>query len=200
MNKQKLYDIIEKHSAAITGLSDKIWEYAELSLLEYKSTAAYVKLLKEYGFAVEEDLCGIPTAFSGTFGSGSPKIGILGEYDALSGLSQEAGATERKFLSPDGCGQGCGHHLLGAASLGAAIAIKEAIEAGELSGTVVFYGCPGEEGCAGKTFMARDGMFKDLDAALTWHPGDTNEVTIGSNAACIQVEYKFQGLSAESLR
>ena len=198
MNKQKLYDIIEKHSAAITGLSDRIWEYAELSLLEYKSTAAYVKLLKEYGFAVEENLCGIPTAFSGTFGSGSPKIGILGEYDALSGLSQEPEALERKPIDPNGCGQGCGHHLLGAASLGAAIAIKEAIEAGELSGTVVFYGCPGEEGCAGKTFMARDGMFKDLDAALTWHPGDTNEVTIGSNAACIQVEYKFQGLSAHA--
>jgi len=198
MNKQKLYDIIEKHSAAITGLSDKIWEYAELSLLEYKSTAAYVQILKEQGFTVEENLCGIPTAFSGSFGSGSPRIGILGEYDALSGLSQEPGATEHIPLTPDGCGQGCGHHLLGAASLGAAIAIKEAMEAGALQGTVIFYGCPGEEGCAGKTFMARDGMFRDLDAAITWHPGDTNEVTVGSNAACIQLEYKFQGRSAHA--
>ena len=183
MDKQKLYDIVEAKAATITSLSDKIWEYAELSLLEYKSTAAYVELLKEEGFTVTENLCGIPTAFSGSYGSGKPVIGILGEYDALSGLSQEAWATEKKPLSPDGCGQGCGHNLLGAGAVGAAIAVKEAIKAGELPGTVIFYGCPGEEGCAGKTFMARDGMFQDLDAAITWHPGDTNEIMVGSNAA-----------------
>ena len=198
MNIQKLYDIIDKYAPTITDLSDQIWEYAELSLLEYKSTAAYVKLLGELGFTVEEKLCGIPTAFSGTFGSGSPRIGILGEYDALSGLSQEPGALERKPIDPNGCGQGCGHHMLGAASLGAALAIKEAIAAGELSGTVIFYGCPGEEGCAGKAFMARDGMFRDLDAALSWHPGTANEVSVGTNAACIQVEYKFKGLSSHA--
>ncbi len=198
MDKQKLYNIIEEKAPIITALSDKIWEYAELSMLEYKSTAAYVQLMKEEGFAVEENLCGIPTAFSGTYGSGKPMIGILGEYDALSGLSQEAGATRKNPLTPDGCGQGCGHNLLGAGALGAAIAIKEAIAAGELSGTVIFYGCPGEEGCAGKTFMARDGMFKDLDAAITWHPGDTNEIMVGSNAACIQLEYTFQGLAAHA--
>lgn len=196
--KQTLYDIIDAKADLLTSLSDKIWDYAELSLLEYKSTAAYVQILKEEGFTVEENLCGIPTAFSGSFGSGSPRIGILGEYDALSGLSQKAGATEYSPLTEGGCGQGCGHNLLGAASLGAAIAIKEAIAAGQLSGTVIFYGCPGEEGCAGKTFMARDGLFRDLDAALTWHPGDTNEVTVGSNAACIQVAYKFQGRAAHA--
>ena len=198
MDKKKLYDIIEAKAPLLTDLSDLIWEYAELSLLEYKSTAAYVKILKEQGFAVEENLCGIPTAFKGTYGSGSPKIGILGEYDALSGLSQVPGIAEKQELVPGGCGQGCGHHLLGAGSLGAAIAIKEAIAAGELSGTVVFYGCPGEEGCAGKTFMARDGQFRDLDAALTWHPGDTNEITVGSNAACIQMEYTFTGTAAHA--
>ncbi len=198
MDKQALYTIIEEKSPLLTALSDQIWEYAELSLLEYKSTAAYVRILKEQGFTVEENLCGIPTAFQGSFGSGSPVIGILGEYDALSGLSQEAGIAEKKPLIAGGCGQGCGHNLLGAGSLGAAIAIKEAIEAGQLSGTVVFYGCPGEEGCAGKAFMARDGQFRDLDAALTWHPGDTNEVTVGSNAACIQVEYSFQGVAAHA--
>ena len=106
MENQKLYDIIDKYAPTITGLSDRIWEYAELSLLEYKSTAAYVKLLTELGFTVEENLCGIPTAFSGTFGSGSPRIGILGEYDALSGLSQEPGVLERKPMDPNGCGQG----------------------------------------------------------------------------------------------
>ena len=196
--KQFLYDIIDTKAELLTSLSDKIWDYAELSLLEYKSTAAYVQILKEEGFTVEENLCGIPTAFSGSFGSGAPRIGILGEYDALSGLSQKAGATEYSPLTEGGCGQGCGHNLLGVGSLGAAIAIKEAIAAGKLPGTVIFDGCPGEEGCAGKTFMAGDGLFRDLDAALTWHPGDTNEVTVGSNAACIQVSYKFQGRAAHA--
>ena len=198
MDKQKLYDIIEEKAPLLTDLSDKIWEYAELSMLEHKSTAAYVEILKQEGFAVEENLCGIATAFSGTFGSGKPRIGILGEYDALSGLSQTAGITEKLPLEEGGNGQGCGHNLLGAGALGAAIAIKEAIAAGELSGTVIFYGCPGEEGCAGKTFMARDGVFADLDAAITWHPGDVNEIMVGSNAACIQMEYTFTGIAAHA--
>lgn len=198
MNKELLYQTVEEKASILTALSDKIWEYAELSMLEVKSTAAYIAALKQEGFSVTENLCGIPTAFSGSFGSGHPVIGILGEYDALSGLSQKAGIAEHKPLVPDGTGQGCGHNLLGAGSLGAAIAIKEAIAAGQLNGTVIFYGCPGEEGCAGKTFMAREGIFKGLDAALTWHPGDTNEVTVGSNAACIQVAYTFQGVAAHA--
>ena len=198
MDKQKLYEIIDEKAPLLTELSDKIWEYAELSMLEYKSTAAYVQVLNEEGFEVTENLCNIPTAFSGSFGSGKPVIGILGEYDALSGLSQVAGATEKTPLEENGCGQGCGHNLLGAGALGAAIAIKEAIKAGELTGTVIFYGCPGEEGCAGKTFMAREGIFKALDAAITWHPGDTNEIMYGSNAACMQVEYTFTGLAAHA--
>ena len=198
MDKQKLYAIIEENAPMLTGLSDKIWEYAELSMLEYKSVAAYVQILKEEGFQVEENVCNVPTAFSGTFGSGKPVIGILGEYDALSGLSQQGGVAEKMPLIEGGCGQGCGHNLLGAGALGAAIAIKEAIEAGVLHGTVIFYGCPGEEGCAGKTFMAREGIFKNLDAAITWHPGDTNEIMYGSNAACMQFEFSFQGLAAHA--
>ena len=198
MDKQLLYGIIEENASLLTALSDQIWEYAELSMLEHKSTAAYVKILKEQGFTVTENLCGIPTAFSGSFGSGKPRIGILGEYDALSGLSQVPGKATKEAYIEGGCGQGCGHNLLGVGSLGAAIAIKQAIAEGKLHGTVVFYGCPGEEGCAGKTFMARDGMFRDLDAALCWHPGDTNEVTTGSNAACMQLEYSFSGVAAHA--
>ena len=198
MNKQSLYDIIEAKAPLLTGISDKIWEYAELSMLEYKSAAEYCALLKSEGFAVEQGICGVPTAFSGTYGSGRPIIGILGEYDALSGLSQMAGATEHIPLEEGASGQGCGHNMLGAGALGAAIAIKEAIAAGELSGTVIFYGCPGEEGCAGKTFMARAGEFAKLDAAITWHPGDVNEIMVGSNAACIQMEYSFQGVAAHA--
>lgn len=198
MNKQKLYDIIEAKAPLLTELSDKIWDYAELSMLEYKSAAAYVEVLKAEGFAVTEELCGIPTAFKGTFGTGKPVIGLLGEFDALGGISQAAGVATHTPVADKDCGHGCGHNLLGAGALGAAIAIKEAIQAGLLSGTVVFYGCPGEEGCAGKTFMARDGQFRDLDAALTWHPGDTNEVTVGSNAASMQLVYSFQGVSAHA--
>ena len=198
MNKQKLYDIIESKAPLLTELSDKIWDYAELSMLEYKSADAYVEVLKAEGFAVTENLCGIPTAFKGSFGTGKPVIGLLGEFDALGGISQAAGAATHTPVAGKDCGHGCGHNLLGAGALGAAIAIKEAIQTGQLSGTVVFYGCPGEEGCAGKTFMARDGQFRDLDAALTWHPGDTNEVTVGSNAASMQLVYSFQGVSAHA--
>ena len=198
MDKQLLYQAVENKSALLTDLSDHIWEYAELSMQEHRSAAAYIQALKAEGFTVEEQLCGMPTAFLGKYGSGKPVIGILGEFDALSGLSQQACATEKQWLIPGGSGHGCGHNLLGAASLGAAIAIKEQIEKGSLSGTVVFYGCPGEEGCAGKTFMARDGMFRDLDAALCWHPGDTNEVTTGSNAASIQMEFSFTGTASHA--
>ena len=144
MNKQKLYEIIDTKAPLLTELSDRIWEYAELSMLEFKSTAAYVQVLAEEGFEVTENLCNIPTAFSGTYGSGKPVIGILGEYNALSGLSQAAGATERIPIEEKGCGQGCGHNLLGVGALGAAIAIKEAIKSGSIPGTVIFYGCPGD--------------------------------------------------------
>ena len=198
MDKQILYDIIEENAGIITALSDKIWDFAELSMEEYQSAEYYCKLLEQEGFTVQRQLCGIPTAFSGSFGSGSPRIGILGEFDALSGLSQVPGAVQRQCGVEGGNGQGCGHNLLGAASFGAALAIKKAMEAGQLHGTVIFYGCPGEEGCAGKTFMARDGMFRDLDAALTWHPGDTNEIKVGASAACIQVEYTFHGTAAHA--
>lgn len=198
MNKQKLYDSVDKNAEKITALSDAIWDFSELSMKEYKSAAYYCDLLEQEGFRVERKLCGIPTAFSGSFGSGKPRIGILGEFDALSGLGQCPGSTKRESLNPGGNGQGCGHNLLGAAAFGAALAVKKAIEAGLLHGTVVFYGCPGEEGCAGKTFMARDGMFRDLDAALTWHPGDTNEIKVGSSAASMQVEYSFTGVSAHA--
>lgn len=198
MNKQKLYDSVDKNAEKITALSDAIWDFSELSMQEYKSAAYYCDLLEQEGFRVERKLCGIPTAFSGSFGAGKPRIGILGEFDALSGLSQCPGSTKRESLNPGGNGQGCGHNLLGAAAFGAALAVKKAIEAGLLQGTVVFYGCPGEEGCAGKTFMARDGMFRDLDAALTWHPGDTNEIKVGSSAASMQVEYSFTGVSAHA--
>lgn len=198
MDKKRIYAAIEEKAPILTELSDRIWEYAELSMQEFKSAQTYLEILKAEGFEIRENLAGIPTAFSGRYGSGRPIIGILGEFDALSGLSQVAGVTKKQSLPGNDCGHGCGHNLLGAASLGAAIAIKEQLQAGKLSGTVVFYGCPGEEGCAGKAFMAREGLFQELDAALCWHPGDVNEVTTGSNAASLQIEYTFSGIAAHA--
>ena len=196
--KQSIYDYIQSRADEFIGISDKIWEYAELSLNEYKSVACYLDFLKKEGFTVREKAANVPTAFVATYGEGRPRIGILAEYDALSSLSQKPGVAHKVPLVPGGHGHGCGHNLLGAGSLAAAVAVKKLIEEGKLSGTVVFYGCPGEEGCAGKTFMARDGEFRDLDAAITWHPGDVNEVRTGSNAACLQYLYSFQGVTAHA--
>ena len=196
--KQSIYDYIQSRADDFIAVSDRIWEFAELSLNEYKSVACYLDFLRKEGFSIREQVAGVPTAFAASYGSGSPRIGILAEYDALSSLSQKAGVAEKDPLVPGGHGHGCGHNLLGAGSLAAAGTIKKLIELGQLKGTVVFYGCPGEEGCAGKSFMARDGEFRDLDAAITWHPGDTNEVTTGSNAACLQYLYSFQGQTAHA--
>ncbi len=198
MIKQSIYDYIEEKSPVLFDLSDTIWDFSELSMAEFRSAESYCDLMEREGFQVHKNLCGIATAFSGSFGTGSPVIGILGEFDALSGLSQTAGTTEHQPIPGKDCGHGCGHNLLGAAALGAAMAIKRQIELGNLSGTIIFYGCPGEEGCAGKTFMARDGLFRNLDAALCWHPDDVNEVTTGSNAASLQVEYTFTGIAAHA--
>lgn len=125
-------------------------------------------------------------------------IGILAEYDALSGLSQEAGSLTRQERVPGGCGHGCGHNLLGAGAFAAALGIKAYLEASGQAGTVILYGCPGEEGGAAKAFMARDGVWKSLDAALTWHPEDVNEVETGSSNSCIQVQYKFSGVASHA--
>ncbi len=196
--KQAALAAIEENSEKIMEVADRIWDYAELSLQEVKSAALYVQVLREEGFAVEEGVCGIATAFSAGFGSGRPVIGILAEYDALSGLSQRAGGLEREELVPGGCGHGCGHNLLGAGALAAALGIKAYLQETGAAGTVVLYGCPGEEGGAAKAFMARDGLWRQLDAALTWHPEDVNEVATGSSNSCIQVQYKFTGTASHA--
>ncbi len=193
-------DYIDFNSKKYTDLSHKIWELAELSLKEFGSAELYQKLLSEEGFVVESNLCDIPTAFSGTFksGEGGPVIGILGEFDALSGLSQKAGELERKELVKNGSGHGCGHNMLGAGSFAAACGVKHFLEETGTPGTVIFYGCPGEEGGASKAYMARDGVWKKLDAAFSWHPGDTNEITTGTCNSCTQVLYKFKGVASHA--
>ena len=158
---------IESRKELICDVADHIWEYAELSLQEFRSAALYCEVLEKEGFRVEKGISGIETAFSASYGSGEPVIGILAEYDALSGLSQTAGCTEEKPLKDGGSGHGCGHNILGAGAMAAAIGVKAYLEQNQVEGTVILYGCPGEEGGAAKAFMARDGVWKSLDAALT---------------------------------
>jgi len=196
--KEAAIAAIEEKKDRIIHVADRIWEFAELSLQEYKSCELYCKVLEEEGFQVERGISGMETAFSASFGSGRPIIGILAEYDALSGLSQRAGTAEREEIECGGNGHGCGHNLLGAGALAAAIGIKAYLQKPGASGTVILYGCPGEEGGAAKAFMARDGVWKTLDAALTWHPEDVNEVTTGSSNSCIQVQYKFTGTASHA--
>lgn len=176
----------------------EIWENPELSLKEYKAAALYCRILREHGFDVREKLCGIDTAFCGSFGSGRPYIGILGEFDALSGLSQKAGSCEKDPVVQDGDGHGCGHNLLGVGSLAAAFAVKKYLQDSGSSGTVIFFGCPGEEGGSGKAFMAREKVWEKLDAAFCWHPADVNQVKTGTNNSSIQVLYKFKGTAAHA--
>lgn len=196
--KKTAVDAIEAKKELICHVADEIWNYAELSLQEERSAALYCKVLEQEGFVVERGISNIETAFSARFGSGRPLIGILAEYDALSGLSQVAGSVERKEIIPGGSGHGCGHNLLGAGALAAALGIKAYLETHPMAGTVILYGCPGEEGGAAKAFMARDGVWKELDAALTWHPQDVNEVITGSANSCIQVQYQFTGQAAHA--
>ena len=196
--KQAALAAIEEKKQLVAGVADQIWEYAELSLQEVQSAALYVRVLRQEGFAVEEGICGIPTAFSATYGTGRPVIGILAEYDALTGLSQQGGCPVRRELTPGGTGHGCGHHLLGAGALAAALGVKHYLQQTGRPGTVVLYGCPGEEGGAAKAFMAREKLWYGLDAALTWHPDDCNEVATGSSNACIQVQYTFHGVAAHA--
>lgn len=196
--KQAAIAAIDEKQDIIIHVADSVWEYAELSLREYRSCALYCEVLEKEGFLVERGICGIETAFSASFGSGEPIIGILAEYDALSGLSQKAGAEKREEAVCGGNGHGCGHNLLGAGALAAAIGIKAYLEQADRPGTVILYGCPGEEGGAAKAFMARDGVWKKLDAALTWHPEDVNEVATGSSNSCIQTQYQFTGIASHA--
>lgn len=197
--KKEAIESIDSMAGLFQELADKIWETPELSLKEVKAAELYCKALRSCGFSVTEKLCGIDTAFCGSYGSGKPVIGILGEYDALSGLSQKANLTYKESENcTNEAGHGCGHNLLGSGSFAAAVAVKKYIEKTGCPGTVIFYGCPGEEGGSGKAYMARDGVWKNLDAALCWHPADVNEVRTGTNNSSIQVLYKFNGIASHA--
>lgn len=191
---------IESDSAKILEANQKIWEYAELAFKEVKSAGLLGRLLEEEGFTVKKGLAGIPTCFTGSFsyGSGKPVMGILGEYDALSGLSQEAGCPVKKEQVPGGAGHGCGHSALGTGSLAAAFAVKKYLEEEKKDGTIIYFGCPAEEGAGSKQFMARAGLFEDVDFVYTWHPASQNEIDNTHNNAIMGANFHFKGLTAHA--
>lgn len=198
MTKQDALESISKKSELIFSVSDAIWDHPETDYSEEFSSSLLKDTLKNEGFHITSGLVGIPTAFSAAYGNGSPVIGILGEYDALPGLSQKAGTAVREPLVPGGNGHGCGHNLLGAGSLAAAIAVKEYLKGTGKSGTVIYFGCPAEEGGSAKAFMARDGVFNHVDAAFSWHPNNLNAVWAFSSLANVRLHYSFKGVSAHA--
>lgn len=178
-------------------LSRQIWEFAEVGYKETKSSALLRDELRKHGFRIEENTGNIPTAFTATWGSGSPVIALLGEYDALPELSQED-VPERKPRIAGAPGHGCGHNLFGSAVAMAAITVKDYLEQRKLPGTIRFYGTPAEEGGGGKVYMARAGAFRDADVALTWHPGSENHAGLGSSLANINAKFKFRGVASHA--
>lgn len=197
-SKEQALLAIDRERVPICTASDQVWENPETAFQEFKSVDILCELLEKEGFHVERNLAGIATAFSGTYGHGKPVVGILGEFDALSGLSQEAEKTEKIAIVDGSPGHGCGHNLLGTGSLAAAVAVKEYLEKNNKEGTVIYFGCPGEEGGSGKSFMARDGVFDCLDFAISWHPGDKNVVGVGSSLANYQIIYRFFGTASHA--
>lgn len=188
---------LDARASHLTDVEQQIWRFAEVGYQEVKSSTLLQKELSDAGFTVKAGVAGIPTAFTAEYGSGKPVIAILGEYDALPGLSQDTVPTHSPLVA-GAAGHGCGHHLFGTASMGAAVALKEWMIANKIPGTLRFYGTPAEEGGAGKVYMVRDGLFDDVDAVIAWHPGDRNDVQSTSTLANMSGKFRFRGLSAHA--
>lgn len=195
--KQQTLNEIQANETLDRELALKIWGFAEVGYKEEQSSALLQDVLKREGFVVQSGVAGIPTAFVATFGSGSPQLGILAEYDALPGLSQAA-VPQKAPMEGLSAGHGCGHHLLGTAAVAAAIAIKNLIGEDKIGGTIKVFGCPAEEGGSGKVYMVRAGLFDGLDAVLHWHPSDRNQVTVVSALANVSAKFRFYGKSAHA--
>lgn len=189
---------VAAHREEILNANDRIHRFAEMAYQEFQSSALLIGILEENGFQVEKGLADMPTCFLGRWGNGAPVMGILGEYDALECLSQEAGNPEHRPVQEGAPGHGCGHCALGTASLSAAIAVKEYLEKNQKSGTVIYFGCPAEEGAGAKQFMARAGLFDDCDFVYTWHPATVNQVSADSNSAIMGATFTFDGITAHA--
>ncbi|WP_340074868.1 amidohydrolase [Leptobacterium sp. I13] len=196
-NKKAAIASIENHSDALIELSDQIWAAAETAFNENESAKLLADYAEENGFKVERGVAGIPTAFVATYGSGKPVIGILGEFDALPGISQKA-VPIKDPLVEGAAGHGCGHNLFGTGSLGAAIAIKELIEQGEIKGTIKFFGTPAEEKFFGKLWMVREGLFSDVDVCMDWHPSAETKADVQSSLALVDFTVEFYGQAAHA--
>jgi aminobenzoyl-glutamate utilization protein B len=179
-----------------SAIAQQIWGFAEMGYQEEKSAALLQQTLSNEGFKVTKGVAGIPTAFIAEYGEGLPVIAILGEYDALPGLSQEAVAEKK--TAGKAAGHACGHHLFGTASTAAAIEVKNWLKANKKKGTIRFYGCPAEEGGSGKVYLVREGLFADVDAALHWHPGDANDANPGSALANKSAKFRFYGIASHA--
>jgi aminobenzoyl-glutamate utilization protein B len=188
---------IDAKASTYADVAMKIWSFAEVGYQETRSSALLQEQLKAAGFNVSVGVAEIPTAFVATWGSGKPVIGIVGEFDALPGLSQAA-VPDRKPIVDNGPGHGCGHHLFGTASTAAAIAVKEWMAANKRGGTLKVFGTPAEEGGAGKVYMLRAGLFDDVDAVVSWHAGDRNAVSAASSLANVTGKFRFRGVSAHA--
>ncbi|WP_031426262.1 amidohydrolase [Flavimarina sp. Hel_I_48] len=195
-NKAKILKQIDAKATEYGEIAHKIWSLAEMGYKEEKSTVLLQKTLEDEGFTVSKGVAGMPTAFVASYGSGSPVIAVLGEYDALPGLSQKA--VSHKESMGDVAGHACGHHLFGTASMAAAIAMKNYLVSTGKSGTVKFYGCPAEEGGSGKVYLTREGMFDGVDVALNWHPGNKNAANPGAALANKSAKFRFYGVSAHA--
>jgi len=195
--REVAFSWITQNESRIIEISDKIWEYAELGLIEYKSSKLLADELEKAGFKVERGVAGMPTAFVATYGSGRPVIGIMGEYDALPGLSQKK-VPWREPLKEGAPGHGCGHNIHGTSGMAAAIAVKVAMEEAGLKGTIKFFGTPAEENFSGKVFMAREGLFKGVDAVISHHPGSMNAATLKSCLAIDSYKFHFYGVSSHA--
>ena len=188
---------LNREFSNLTTLSDQIWSYEETAFRENQSAAALKAYARANGMRIEENIGGMPTAFTAEFGSGKPVIGILGEFDALPGLSQQK-VPHKAPLHKGGAGHGCGHNLFGVASLGAAVAIKELIDKGELRGTIRFYGTPAEEKYFGKLWMIRAGAFDDVDVVMDWHPSDETKTGVQTGLALVDFLVEFRGQAAHA--
>lgn len=188
---------IDAKTDRYVALSRQIWEYAELAFMEHDSSQALQRLLQEEGFSVRAGVAGLPTAFVAEWGEGGPVVGFLGEFDALPGMSQVV-AAEKKPLVAGAPGHGCGHNLLGVGAAAAAVAAKEWLEQSKTPGTVRFYGCPAEERGNGKRFMVAEGLFDDVDAAITWHPAGDNSVNTHRMISINTIRFKFYGQPAHA--
>lgn len=196
-NKKAIIASVEKHRAELIKISDSIWALAETAFEEDDSSRILADYAEKNGFKVERGVAGMPTAFVATYGSGNPVISILGEFDALPGISQKAQPTKEP-LHEGAAGHGCGHNLFGAASLGSAIAVKELMEQGRIKGTIKFFGTPSEEKFFGKIWMVRDGLWDDVDVNLSWHPSAVTEADVQSSLALVDFKVEFFGQAAHA--